>query len=68
MSRCLIVALCVVMVAGCTSFATTLHHSDGRSVICGPYHAGTPYAVASAIRESQCIQDYQRQGFERAPQ
>lgn len=59
--------LCAWVLAGCTS-AVTLRHPDGRSVRCGPYNAFGVHTISAAHRESQCISDYQRQGFERAPE
>lgn len=51
---------------GCAS-AVRLRHADGREVRCGPYYYTGTHAGAAAWRESQCIRDFQRQGFERAP-
>lgn len=56
----------LLLLAGCTS-AVTLRHEDGRMVKCGPYNAYGVRAFMAAQQESQCISDFQRQGFERAP-
>jgi hypothetical protein len=56
------------LVAGCmTTDPVLLRHPDGRTVQCGPYDARPINSMASAYRERGCIEDYQRQGFERAP-
>lgn len=62
--------LCSWLLAGCVAKTVpiTLRHTDGRVVQCGPYLAEAFVATASAIREGQCIQDFQRQGFERVPE
>jgi hypothetical protein len=44
-----------------------LHHRvAGQTVLCGPYYSGT-HSLAAAERERGCIEDYQRQGYERVP-
>ena len=61
-----VVALVALLLAGCTA-SVMLRHDDGRRVKCGPYNAYGIHSISAAQRESQCISDYQRQGFERAP-
>jgi len=51
--------------AGYDNAPITLRHVDGRVAKCGPYPASGIPATAGAIREGQCIQDFQRQGYER---
>ena len=34
----------------------------------GPFGASSETRTAAALREAQCISDYQRQGFERVPE
>lgn len=55
-----------VAVAGCSS-PIVLRDSMGRMASCGPYPALGVNGVVGAIREKQCIEDYQRQGYERVP-
>lgn len=60
----------LLLLAGCVAMTDpiALRHADGRIVKCGPYQAyewGGGPSTASAIREGQCISDFQRQGFER---
>jgi hypothetical protein len=45
-----------------------MRHPDGRVAKCGPYDNRPLNSQASAIRERGCVEDYQRQGFERAPE
>lgn len=65
--KTILVILAAVLMIGCSS-AVTLRHPDGRMVKCGPYNAFGAHAFVGAQREQQCIGDYQRQGFERAPE
>ena len=61
-----IIAL-VVLLGACSTQPITLRNSRGETVKCGPYSNLPVRAAASAFRESQCISDYQRQGYERMP-
>lgn len=64
--RYLVVLL--LTLSACSSEAVTLRAQDGRAVTCGPYPTWRLGDNATAVaHESQCIADYQRQGFERAP-
>lgn len=64
------VALLALLLTGCaTTPVITLRHADGRVTKCGGlYASGGATETAAAIRESQCIQDFQRQGYERVPE
>ncbi|MBI3455179.1 MAG: hypothetical protein HY002_05260 [Candidatus Rokubacteria bacterium] len=44
------------------------HPVTGTIVQCGPYRGFHEYAVAEAMRERGCVEDYQRQGYERVPE
>jgi hypothetical protein len=56
------------LAAACaTTEPIVLRHPDGRTVQCGPYDNRPAHAMASAYRERGCIEDFQRQGFERVP-
>jgi hypothetical protein len=65
----LIVAACAL--AGCaTSETVRLRSASGMVAVCGPYTAAAigPLAdVSQQIKLRDCVSDYQRQGFERAP-
>ena len=61
-------ALLALLLVGCSTTPVKMRHPDGRAATCGPYPATGIPATAGAIREGQCIQDYQRQGFERVPE
>jgi len=39
----------------------------GQEVICGPYPNYALRSLAGAQQESQCIQDFEKQGFVRLP-
>jgi hypothetical protein len=63
-------ALALVLAALCLTACTSsikLRHPDGRQATCGGYFTGAPIGWQAAERERGCIQDYQRQGFEREP-
>ena len=59
-----IILMVAGLVAACTSPVYLKHKGTGQVVKCGPYMVG---AVSDAMRQSQCIGDYQRQGYERTP-
>lgn len=61
------VLLLALLLAACQSPPVHLTHPDGRTAQCGPYSSVGLRGIANADRERQCIQDYQRQGFERTP-
>lgn len=56
----ILIAFCL---SACTSAVQLQNPATGQRVQCGPY-ADT---LSTAQRESQCISDYQRQGFQRVP-
>ena len=57
----------LVLLVGCTSDPVLLRHSKtGKTVKCGPYPTfHFPDKAAAVQRERGCIEDYQRQGYER---
>jgi len=61
MKNVLFVTLCLT-VGGYTLPIEMVNSRSGQTIKCGPYLDAT---VGNAMRESQCIRDYQRQGFER---
>lgn len=66
-----IMGLVPIVLAGCRPFSTDpvmlRHPKTGVTVQCGPYSYGTQTASAEAMREIKCIEDYQRQGYQRVP-
>lgn len=68
MVRSLAGAALVLMLAACTAAVTLRHPATGTVATCGPYYTVGLYAFAANERERQCIQDYQRQGYERVAQ
>lgn len=68
MLRSLACTAVVLTLAACTSAVTLRHPSTGAVATCGPYYTVGLYAFAANERERQCIQDYQRQGYERVAQ
>ncbi len=63
----LLVGILVVMLCGCTSAVTLRHPQTGQSAKCGPYYSLGGYYNAATLRERTCVQDFQRQGYERIP-
>ena len=58
----------LVFLAGCQTDPVFLRHPEtGRKVQCGPYsHNTDPLSFETATtRESNCIEKYERQGYER---
>jgi hypothetical protein len=52
---------------GCTESIKMRNPKTGEIATCGPYPSTGIPSLNTPARESQCISDYQRQGFERAP-
>lgn len=65
MTRWACVALSVAL-AGCATAPIILRNPAGMAAQCGPYFHDA-YTNSTAVREAQCIADYQRQGYERVP-
>jgi hypothetical protein len=68
MGRAAIAGICL-LACGCTEAVKLRNPVTGATATCGPYMLeglGQPASVAE--REARCINDYQRQGFEREPQ
>lgn len=49
---------------GCSEAVILRHPQTGATVKCGPY---SYFVGRDVYYMSQCIQDYQRQGYERTP-
>ncbi len=58
-----------VLVIGCSTAPIYLKHKKIDEVVqCGPYTVtDSSDDMVAAYRETQCIKDYQRQGYERIP-
>jgi hypothetical protein len=58
-----------MFVIGCSTAPIYLkHEKTGEVVQCGPYTVtDSSDDMVAAYRETQCIKDYQRQGYERVP-
>jgi hypothetical protein len=65
--RTTIIALGLFLAACSTDPVYLKNTGTGAMVQCGPYDNRGLQSAASALRESQCISDYQRQGYERVP-
>ena len=63
----LLVGSITVALFGCTSAVTLRHPQTGTAAKCGPYYSLGGYYNAATIRERTCVQDFQRQGYERVP-
>ena len=68
MFRSLVSAALVLALTACTSAVALRHPATGAVATCGPYYTVGLYAFAASERERQCTQDYQRQGYQRAPE
>ena len=62
----LLLLVCMPL-AGCSTDPVLLRHPvTGKTVQCGPYGATIAVQRIEALeRERGCVQDYQRQGYER---
>ncbi len=64
----LYIAILCLFAAACSTDPVYLKHTkSGQIVQCGPFPSRGMQATAAALHESQCINDYQRQGYERVP-
>jgi hypothetical protein len=63
----IMLSLFLFMLTACSTDPVLLrHHVTGKTVQCGPYAAFTAAENLSAVdHERGCVQDYQRQGYER---
>ena len=61
-----LVIFSLLLLSACNSAIHLRHVVTGKIVTCGPYNSFGVAAQMSAVeRERGCIQDYQRQGYER---
>lgn len=60
-----VVAALALLLAGCVSGVTLRHPTSGQTVKCGPY--ALKYGVGYQELD-RCLDDYQRQGYQRAPE
>jgi hypothetical protein len=51
----------LTLLVGCTDAVHLRHPETGKTVKCGPYYVN----VTTVARERGCIEDYQRQGYQR---
>lgn len=64
--KTIIMILSLVLLAACTSSVKLRHVVTGKVVQCGPYSTVRfNDAMTVPERERGCIQDYERQGYER---
>lgn len=65
-----LVGLCAIL-AACQSDTIYLRNRAGNMVTCGPFAGGFAGPVVAQMSADQrlrdCVTDYQRQGYERAP-
>jgi hypothetical protein len=59
----------LIMTSACstTPIVYLKNPQTGQSTTCGPYKNNDSNAMAAAMQEKQCIQDYKEQGYIRAP-
>ena len=60
-----LIFLVVFGVFGCMHSVYLKHPVTGHEVKCGPYKSTGYGAVAGAMREGECVRDFQRQGYRR---
>ena len=67
MIKTLAAFIAVLAIAACAAPAVTMRHpATGKTVVCGPYAERGPNGpIASAMHETQCINDFKEQGFVR---
>jgi hypothetical protein len=64
----MLVVLGLLMMGCAMAQDVKLRHPDGRSVTCQPgWRYGVIGATLGQDQVRDCVKDYQRQGFERAP-
>jgi hypothetical protein len=69
--KILYVAFIVVTVTGCVASGdpiTLRHPITGQVTKCPGYSRIPAQAAFAEMQQRNCVQDYQRQGYERAPQ
>ena len=59
-----IVALCAL--SGCVADVNLRHTTSGRLVVCEGGHCPGVLCLPAQQRQFRCIDDYQRQGYERS--
>jgi hypothetical protein len=65
----LLMILMSALLVGCRSETVQLRHPQtGVEVQCGPYEETGVTAQMAESKRERCIQDYQRQGYERVQQ
>jgi hypothetical protein len=60
-------ACAFMLVSGCTEAVKLYNPKTSQTAQCGPYYSDGWSNMETAYRESRCLDDYQRQGFVRAP-
>ena len=61
-----IVLMVMLVLTGCGD-SVTLRNQAGMTVTCGPYYRDTIGSNSMALREAQCVSDYEKQGYQRVP-
>ena len=68
MRAVLFIPVVALVLAGCTAPVLMKNAQTGQAAKCGPYASDLWVGGnTQAQREAQCIQDFQRQGYERMP-
>jgi len=65
----MVLPLVGVTVVGCARPAVHLRHpGTGQAVTCGPYAAAGPIRSQTlGAQERACVEDYEKQGYQRVP-
>jgi hypothetical protein len=66
-TRCLIIGVSLSLLFGCVADVKLRHPQTGKTAVCeGGYCPGV-ICLPAQDRQFRCIDDYQRQGYERVP-
>jgi hypothetical protein len=63
--KILALGLAALALGGCTQSIVMRNPTTGATAKCGPYLLTTAQRYASTVRESLCVEDFQRQGYVR---
>jgi hypothetical protein len=66
--RIVAVAIIPLLLASCTDAIKLRNYRTGQIAQCGPYTSDMlGNGAVNVLRDSECIRDFQRQGYERMP-
>jgi hypothetical protein len=65
--RTFIICLSLLFVLGCVGDVRLRHPQTGQTTVCAGGYCPGPACRPAQERQFRCIDDYQRQGYERMP-